>query len=187
MNLFTPMAYNNAWANYRLISACEALSQEDFEAERVSFFPTLKKTLNHNLLVDLYYVDALEGRHAGPGTSEDHAPAQTIADLKAAQSKVDRRLIEFCRELTSDGAAVLTRIDRRDHVQEERTDRVLLHLFQHQIHHRGQAHAMLAGTNIKPPQLDEFFMSSDRARGLRTSDFEALGWTEEEIWGSSDG
>ncbi len=44
----------------------------------------------------------------------------------------------------------------------ERTDAVLAHLFQHQIHHRGQAHAMLAGTPVPPPQLDEFFLDFDR-------------------------
>ena len=44
----------------------------------------------------------------------------------------------------------------------ERLDAVLAHLFQHQIHHRGQAHAMLAGTDVPPPQLDEFFLDWDR-------------------------
>ncbi len=44
----------------------------------------------------------------------------------------------------------------------ERIDRLLAHLFQHQIHHRGQAHAMLAGTTVAPPQLDEFFLDFDR-------------------------
>ena len=47
--------------------------------------------------------------------------------------------------------------------------RLLAHLFQHQIHHRGQAHAMLAGTAVKPPQLDEFFCANEahlRAREL---------------------
>ena len=36
-----------------------------------------------------------------------------------------------------------------------------MHLLTHQIHHRGQAHAMLAGTSVKPPQLDEFVMPSE--------------------------
>ena len=44
----------------------------------------------------------------------------------------------------------------------ERTDAILAHLFQHQIHHRGQAHAMLAGTAVPPPQLDEFFLDYDK-------------------------
>ena len=48
--------------------------------------------------------------------------------------------------------------------------RLLAHLFQHQIHHRGQAHAMLAGTPVAPPQLDEFFCANEahlRAAGAR--------------------
>jgi len=50
---------------------------------------------------------------------------------------------------------------------------VLTHLFVHQIHHRGQAHAMLAGTRIKPPQLDEFFLAGDAP--LREHELKELG------------
>jgi len=50
---------------------------------------------------------------------------------------------------------------------------VLEHLFQHQIHHRGQAHAMLAGTGVKPPQLDEFFLAGEEA--LRREELRELG------------
>jgi len=48
-----------------------------------------------------------------------------------------------------------------------------MHLFTHQIHHRGQAHAMLSGTKVKPPQLDEFFMSEELP--LRKAELEDLG------------
>jgi uncharacterized damage-inducible protein DinB len=56
-----------------------------------------------------------------------------------------------------------------------------MHLFQHQIHHRGQAHAMLSATAIKPPQLDEFFTFAGAPR--RAVEFDSLGWTEETVWG----
>jgi uncharacterized damage-inducible protein DinB len=59
--------------------------------------------------------------------------------------------------------------------------RLLSHLFEHQIHHRGQVHAMLSGTSIAPPQLDEFFCAGES--GLRAADFAELGWTEALIWG----
>ena len=55
---FRAMAYNNAWANHRLLSACAALSQSEFEAKRTGFFPSVKATLNHILIVDWFYVDA---------------------------------------------------------------------------------------------------------------------------------
>ena len=69
---------------------------------------------------------------------------------------------------------------RGTRVQTERADRLLLHLFQHQIHHRGQAHAMLSGTVIEPPQLDEFFAIDEAP--LRAAEFAELGWTEDTVW-----
>jgi uncharacterized damage-inducible protein DinB len=41
------------------------------------------------------------------------------------------------------------------------------------VHHRGQVHAMLAGTRVAPPQLDEFFLRYDAAR--RRAEGERLG------------
>lgn len=58
---FATMAYNNAWANHRLLTACGKLSHADFVAPRTSFFPSLKATLNHIVTVDWYYVDAGAG------------------------------------------------------------------------------------------------------------------------------
>jgi uncharacterized damage-inducible protein DinB len=177
---FRAMARNNAWANYRLLSACARVSDAEFQAERVSFFPSLVETLNHNLYVDWFYVDALKGGTLGPKAWVNEMPCPTMAALFPEQRAVDRRLIAFCDALDDDGLARETRIHRSDRVQVDRTDRVLLHLFEHQIHHRGQAHAMLAGTAVKPPQLDEFFMTDEAP--LRADDFKALGWTEDEVW-----
>src|SRR6187200_2760004 len=36
---FRTLAYNNAWANHRLLKACAGLPQAEFEATRTSFFP----------------------------------------------------------------------------------------------------------------------------------------------------
>ena len=62
--------------------------------------------------------------------------------------------------------------------------RLLLHLFQHQVHHRGQAHSMLSATSVSPPQLDEFFSAGEAP--LRAAEFAELGWTEQKIWGGSE-
>ena len=40
---------------------------------------------------------------------------------------------------------------------------------------------MLAGTSVKPPQLDEFYCAHESE--LRAADFADLGFTEERIWG----
>ena len=58
-------AYNNAWANHRLLGACAQLGAAEFAAPRAGFFPSIKATLNHNLTVDWFYIDALERSLAG--------------------------------------------------------------------------------------------------------------------------
>ena len=106
---FFTMACNNAWANHRLIAACSRLSQADFVAPRTSFFPTLKATLNHNLTVDWYYIDALERalRHQEPNREPDRffepeEPFEACAALASAQREADRRLVNACTMLTED-------------------------------------------------------------------------------------
>jgi uncharacterized damage-inducible protein DinB len=177
---FRAFAYNNAWANHRLLGACANLTQQQFEAARTGFFPSLQATLNHIYVIDLFYVDALEGGCLGPKAWENAVPCASLAELRAAQAAVDRRLIAICDALTPDLLAGIVRVNRDTSVQTERCDRLLMHLFQHQIHHRGQAHAMLSGTGVEPPQLDEFFAAGEAP--LRAPEFQNLGWTEETVW-----
>ena len=177
---YRTLAYNNAWANHRLLTACLALSDAEFAATRTGFFPSLKGTLNHILVVDLFYVDALEGGWLGPAAWADPEPCASVVALKAAQGDVDGRLIAIAERLDDTGLARIVEVHRGTRIQRERMDRLLLHLFEHQIHHRGQAHAMLSGTKIAPPQLDEFFSVGEAP--LRAREFAELGWSEDRIW-----
>jgi len=183
---FSAMARNNAWANHRLLAACARLTQAELDAPRLGFFPSLKATLNHILVIDRFYVDSLEGGALGPKAWADPTPCATVAELQREQAAVDCRLIAVCAMLTEASLNGEVRVNRGEApVQIERRDRLLLHLFQHQIHHRGQAHAMLSGTSVKPPQLDEFFPAGEAP--LRAAEFAALGWSEATVWDGETG
>jgi len=172
------MARNNAWSNHRLLNACARLSPAEYAAERTSFFPSIRATLNHILMVDGYYIDSLEDlREAAVERAYAFVPHEDFAALDAAQRASDRRLLAFCDGLTDDRLAIPVVMKRRcREAPVERVEDVLTHLFVHQIHHRGQAHAMLSGTSVKPPQLDEFFMRDELA--LRRDELRALGLPE---------
>ena len=181
------MAYQNAWANHRLAKAWCQLSQDELAAPRTSFFPSLRATLNHILTCDWFYVDALERELRGDEPHpdcyvffKDDEPHPLAADLRREQSHVDRRLIAYCEQMR-DADLSRTVTIARDTPQYESRLRLLSHLFEHQIHHRGQVHGMLSATSVKPPQLDEFFCVGESH--LRAGDFAELGWTEALIWG----
>ncbi len=174
LRILRGFAENNAWSNLRIHRACEALSPAEYAATRTSFFPSIRETLQHILLVDLYYLDALLRGGRGLKVEGDLAGLDGLAAVRDAQARADARLVAFVGGLADEAALdAIVEIERADHVQREQVGDALMHLFQHQIHHRGQVHAMLAGTPVKPPQLDEFFMAEEAP--LREGELRALG------------
>ncbi len=180
---FGELARNNAWSNYRLLKACAQLTQAAFTAPRTGFFPSIQTTLNHILTVDWFYLDALDEGGLGRSVYDNEIPCTTAKELIAAQLLADQRLIDFCDALTEARLSKPVKLLRDDgNTYIDRTDRVLTHLFVHQIHHRGQVHAMLSGTTVEPPQLDEFLLATDAP--LRATDLQELGIDESDMWQS---
>lgn len=158
---FLRMALNNAWANETLYAAVVRLSPGAFTARRPGFFPALSQTLNHILLVDRFYLAALEGAPV----PYDAIHAEDVGDpvaCAALQRIEDLRLIAFCRGLSGADLAATRDTVRAGVRVAERVDALLLHLCQHQVHHRGQAHVQLQEAGIAPPQLDDFHLDYGR-------------------------
>ena len=179
MRVFRKLARNNRLANVRLHNACLQLSAAELVEPRTSFFPTIRATLNHILIVDRFYIDALKGGTLGHGAFARAEPYLTKDALMAQQSALDEELIAFIDSLDEKGLAATTYVHRGTRIQQDRCDDILSHLFQHQTHHRGQVHAMLSGSRIKPPQLDEFIVGDDA--GARKMEMDMLGWSEDEL------
>ncbi|NUO54797.1 MAG: damage-inducible protein DinB, partial [Polyangiaceae bacterium] len=99
------LAHNNAWSTLRLHRACAQLSEPDYTKERTSFFPSLPLTLSHILIVDWYYIDALERGGKGRALLANDMPyGNDFAALAAAQRASDLRLIAFTDSLTDDAS-----------------------------------------------------------------------------------
>lgn len=159
---YRAMARYNGFANARLHEACRRLSDREFALPRTSFFPSLQLTLNHILLVDRFYLMGLEGTVPDYSVFADAVLYATMAELGPAQRALDLRLTALCGTLDAAELERAVILDRgAEGVHREIVATVLPHLFMHQIHHRGQATAMLAGSRIKAPQLDEFFLIAD--------------------------
>lgn len=173
----------NRLANRRLHAAMARLTRAELHAPRTGFFPSLSATLNHILEVDQYYVGALHGEPNLVLHWDRFVPDNDVPALAVRQRVSDERLIAFCDGLDAAGCARVVAMDRGEgRVQRDLAANVLAHLAMHQTHHRGQVHAMLSGTAVAPPQLDEFLLPSEPH--FRVADMAALGWTEREAFGA---
>ena len=151
---FERMARYNRWANRRIYGAVAQLEAEEIHAARSGFFPSIAKTLNHLLVADRIWL----GRFTGSLSDHkrlDEAPYDDFAALTAAREAEDQRIIAFLKELPQ--ARIDSVFDYKNMAGDPKSapmDAVLGHLFNHQAHHRGQAHAMLSSTRAAPPSLD---------------------------------
>ncbi len=160
-NPWLKMALNNAWANATLYDALAHLDTAAFTAPRPGFFPSLAATMNHIYKVDLYYLDALEQGGRGRDVY-DRVAVTDPTRMASLQADADMRFATFCRTITPQDLAATRTMKRDSGPIEENVAALILHLVQHQIHHRGQAHVQLQDAGVTPPQLDDFYLEYGR-------------------------
>jgi uncharacterized damage-inducible protein DinB len=179
LRMLRKLAQMNRLANGRLHHALMDLPDGEYVQPRPAFFGSIKATLNHILLVDRFYINALEGHSLNTTALDQARDCPDLATLTAWQEAEDLRLLRHVEGLTVPEMNEVISIDRGIRVQTDRRDDVLSHLFQHQTHHRGQVHGLLSATIVAPPQLDEFIVGDDAP--ARAADMARLGWSEDDL------
>jgi uncharacterized damage-inducible protein DinB len=160
---FAMMARYNAWANARLFRMAGALQDELYRKEVGAYFKSLHGTLNHLLAADRIWMRRLTGM----GDHPDKLNAILFDDLPslhAARLAEDGRIIGFVQGLAESAFEEL--LDYRTlngTPQRQRRREILAHLFNHETHHRGQAHAILTVLGVtEPDPLDLLVMQREQ-------------------------
>lgn len=152
------MAHYNAWMNQRLYAAAARMTDEERRANRGAFFRSIHGTLNHILVGDSLWMDRFEGMPRD-WRGFDHEVHADFAGLAQARRAMDERIAAFVLRLTPE--AIASDLEYRTTSGEARRiplTRALSHFFNHQTHHRGQAHCLLTQFGAKPDDTDLPFM-----------------------------
>jgi uncharacterized damage-inducible protein DinB len=153
---YRDFAAYNAWANRRLYAAAAELSDEQFRADRGAFFASVRGTLNHLLVADRIWMR----RFTGEGETYprlDVVLFVALPELAEAREAEDARIVLYIDGLTETDLLAGMRYGNmagKRFVHPLAT--VLDHFFNHQTHHRGQAHGLISGFlgNDATPSLD---------------------------------
>lgn len=159
------MAQYNTWANARLYHMAAALSDDQYRRDVSAYFKNLSGTLNHILVADRIWLFRLTGTGVAP-TRLNAILFDDLPALTEARRVEDERIERFVETQTDEqfaGTVEYRTLDGKVHRQKLRE--VLAHVFNHQTHHRGQAHGILTALGVKEPDsLDVLWMMRERAR-----------------------
>lgn len=163
---FEMMAAYNRWANGRVYSAASELNDEEFNRDTGAFFRSAMGTLNHILVADRIWLKRFTGEGEAP-SALDTILFPALGALKVAREAEDKRIVAWVGGLTEKALAgrftYMTVTDMR--TVSQRLAPALAHLFNHQTHHRGQAHTILTALGKPSLQLDLiYFQRTEEGR-----------------------
>lgn len=154
------LARYNAWMNAKLYAAAATLSAADLALNRGAFFGSILGTLNHLVVGDTVWLKRFAQRPTRPITLEVVRLLPTPAalnellftDLAALRQRrflLDEAISVWAEALTTaDLASSLSYVNMAGMAQSKNMGSLLLHFFNHQTHHRGQATTLLAQAGL---------------------------------------
>jgi uncharacterized damage-inducible protein DinB len=157
------MARYNSWANSRLYRMASALTDEQYRRHVGAYFKSLHGTLNHLLTADLIWLHRLTGTGVNPGRL-DAVIGEDLPSLTSERQRTDERLLDFVQGLSSAQIEETWEYRTLGGAAQSKSIRdILAHLFNHQTHHRGQAHMILTVLGVVEPEpLDLLIMQRER-------------------------
>lgn len=159
----------NAWCNERLYDAAAQVPDADYRADRGAFFKSLHGTLNHLLVADRIWMRRFTGAGAQP-PSLDAILYDDFEALRAARHTQDTLISRYIDGLSEADLTGTLRYRTVTNPQliEQALAPALDHFFNHQTHHRGQAHALISAIlgNDKTPSFDLIVYQRQTGVGL---------------------
>ena len=153
------MAEYNEWMNAKLYRACGSLSEPVLHEDRGAFFKSIYLTLNHIAYSDIAFLSRFTGQPPEvPPLGEDLFGG--FDRLRKEREHLDRRILRWSSTLSPDWLThPLTYVSKVDGKERTVPRWVLVaHLFNHQVHHRGQVTTLLSQQCIDVGSTDLPFM-----------------------------
>ena len=159
----------NAWCNARLYAAAATVPDAEYRRDRGAFFKSLHGTLNHLLVGDRIWMRRFTGVGAKP-PSLDAILYDDFEALREARRKEDTLISRYIDRLSDEdlkGSLRYTTVVRPQTIEQPLMP-ALDHFFNHQTHHRGQAHALLSSIigNDATPSFDLIIYQRETGVGL---------------------
>ena len=162
------MAKYNEWMNARLYEAAARLPEEELVADRKAFFGSILGTLNHLAVGDTIWLKRFAVHPAAYATlepvrnlpmpaSHDQVLHSDLQSLAYYRRSLDQVITEWAHSVAEhDLDQVLRYANTRGVVAGRNFFSLVMHFFNHQTHHRGQATTLLSQAGVDVGVTDLF-------------------------------
>lgn len=167
------MARYNQWMNDKLYTAAASLPVEQVNADRQAFFGSILGTLNHLCVADIIWLKRF-ARHPTkfaslvPVADLDDPLAlnqqmfRALDEMVLQRRRLDQVIVEWAAELREDDLDTTLRYVNTAGIAAARNCYgLLVHLFNHQTHHRGQATTLLTQAGVDVGSTDVLALIPD--------------------------
>lgn len=156
---FRLLAEYNAWMNGKIYDACGGLSAEALAENRGAFFGSILGTLEHLVVADTIWLKRFAQHPAGVRSPEIEAlptPSSlamiqfaALEPLRARRALLDRTIGDWVGGLAEADLDLPFSYSRANgEAMTKDLGLVLVHFFNHQTHHRGQATTLLSQVGV---------------------------------------
>lgn len=158
-NLLNLMADHNRWMNRKLYAVCALLSESERTRDLGAFFKSVHGTLNHLLLVDRLWLSRLCDAPF-EATALDQVLYDDFATLEHERDSTDAALQDYVARLDpmrlAEPLGYVSLLSQRTMTLP--LGLILVHLFHHQTHHRGQITALVSQLGYDFGETDMIYM-----------------------------
>ncbi|MEM6623633.1 MAG: DinB family protein [Pseudomonadota bacterium] len=160
--LLQTLSQYNRWRNASLYGAADTLTAAERLADRGAFWGSIEATLNHILWGDRMWLWRF-GAGDPPRNKTIEGMLTEGGDwdsLKVARQRQDAAIAAWAETIEQaqlDGSMTFFSVAVNQELTRN-TGLLVMHMFNHQTHHRGQVHAMLTAAGAKPDDTDIPFM-----------------------------
>jgi uncharacterized damage-inducible protein DinB len=136
----------NQWQNQSLYRAAASLTEIQRQTDAGAFFGSIDATLRHILFVDRIWLSRFSDLPAPERDFLDwSAKIPSFSELSSARVAFDEAISDWSTQVTTEWLAgtIAWTAPKTGLARTMGAAKLVVHLFNHQTHHRGQVHALL--------------------------------------------
>jgi len=142
----------NETVRHRYFESLARLSWKEFIKNREASFNSFRNIFVHTLEAIDYWLDFLKKENVRPKKKFDDY--KTFEQVESYMELVEKRMKEYLKSLSSAGLRKTYVVTGEEHKSARITaEDILIHVFEEEVHHRGELNALLWQMGIDPPPM----------------------------------